>query len=674
MTLPELAILAAYFFVLSILAFYGWHRYVMVYWYKRYADHVPGPRPQLDPLPVVTIQLPIFNEMYVVDRLIDAVCRMDYPRELMEIQVLDDSTDETVDVAALAVRRWQLQGFNIRHLHRTDRSGFKAGALEAGMAVAEGRYLAIFDADFVPPADFLRRALPQFGDPQVGMVQARWGHINADYSTLTLIQSILLDGHFVLEHGSRNRAGCFFNFNGTAGIWRREAIETAGGWQHDTLTEDLDLSYRAQLRGWRFVFMEDVITPAELPVEMNSFKSQQHRWAKGSIQTCLKLLPQLLAADLPFRVKAEAFFHLSANFNYLLMVALCVLMFPSMYVRYNMGWSEMLLIDIPLFFAATFSVVNFYAFCQKQAYPRDWTTRLKHLPLLMAVGIGLSINNTRAVLEALLGKQSEFVRTPKHGVERNGDDWVGKKYHQIMLWQPLMEVALGIYFTGTVLYALAHQRRAERPEIALHAVHAEGLERAQRHQPDLHRALHLGDTRRREGRLDLSLELRAALQERGEPAARARALLRRLDPARERVERAGALSSERVEHAERRRGLACEERVERAIERGPIALALDQGRGQRRPQVLSIVEADRARRAQRVDRLGGRDAEARAAQRADQLEQERIEADHQGAGWPSSCATSTSSRAMLLVSTPIMISRTCPPRSTTTMVGIARTP
>ena len=392
--------------------------------------------------------------MYVVNRLIDAVCRMDYPRELMEIQVLDDSTDETVDVAALAVRRWKDQGFNITYLHRTDRTGFKAGALEAGMHVADGRFIAIFDADFVPPADFLRRALPQFADPQVGMVQARWGHINADYSTLTRIQAIMLDGHFVLEHGSRNRAGCFFNFNGTAGIWRRDAIEQSGGWQHDTLTEDLDLSYRAQLRGWRFVFMENVITPAELPVEMNSFKSQQHRWAKGSVQTALKLLPQILAADLPLRVKAEAFFHLTANFNYLLMVALCVLIFPSMYVRYNMGWSEMLLIDIPLFFAATFSVVNFYAFSQMQAYPDSWKDRIKYLPLLMAVGIGLSINNTRAVIEAIAGRQTEFVRTPKHGVERTGDDWAGKKYHQMMLWQPLAEVALGLYFTFTVIYAL----------------------------------------------------------------------------------------------------------------------------------------------------------------------------------------------------------------------------
>jgi cellulose synthase/poly-beta-1,6-N-acetylglucosamine synthase-like glycosyltransferase len=470
MTLPELAILAAYFFVLSILAFYGWHRYVLVYWYKRYAGHVPGQLPPPDPLPVVTIQLPIFNEMYVVDRLVDAVCRIDYPRELLEIQVLDDSTDETRDVAALAVRRWQLQGFDITHMHRTDRSGFKAGALEAGMRVARGQFIAIFDADFIPSPDFLRRTLPQFNDPGVGMVQARWGHINGDYSTLTRIQAMLLDGHFVLEHGSRNRAGCFFNFNGTAGIWRREAIDSAGGWQHDTLTEDLDLSYRAQLAGWRFVFMEDLVAPAELPVEMNSFKSQQHRWAKGSIQTCLKLLPQILAADLPLRVKAEAFFHLTANFNYLLMIALCALMFPSMYVRYNMGWTEMMLIDVPLFFAATFSMVNFYGFCQKRLHPDDWKSRVKYLPLLMAVGIGLSINNTRAVLEALAGRQTEFVRTPKHGVERSGDDWISKKYHQVMLWQPAVEVAVGLYFTATVFYALANGIYGTLPFLVLFQV------------------------------------------------------------------------------------------------------------------------------------------------------------------------------------------------------------
>ena len=370
MTPFEIGVLATYFFVLSILAFYGWHRYYLVYEYNKGRDRAPRQLPPLDPLPRVTVQLPIFNEMYVVNRLVDAVCRLDYPQELLEIQVLDDSTDETRQIAELAVRRHALQGFNISYHHRADRTGYKAGALEAGLAPATGQYVAIFDADFVPPPDFLRGTLPQFADPRVGLVQARWGHINEDYSLLTKIQAILLDAHFVLEHGGRNRAGCFFNFNGTAGIWRREAIIDAGGWQHDTLTEDLDLSYRAQLRGWQFVFLPDLVSPAEVPVEMNAFKSQQHRWAKGSIQTALKLLPSLLAAPLPFKVKAEAFFHLTANFNYLLMVVLSILMFPAMYVRYSMGWYEMLLIDVPFFFAATWSVAWFYMVSQRELYPR----------------------------------------------------------------------------------------------------------------------------------------------------------------------------------------------------------------------------------------------------------------------------------------------------------------
>jgi hypothetical protein len=284
------------------------------------------------------------------------------------------------------------------------------------------------------------------------MVQARWGHINEGYSLLTRIQAILLDGHFVLEHGGRNRAGCFFNFNGTAGVWRRAAIDDAGGWEHDTLTEDLDLSYRAQLRGWKFLFVPDVVVPAEVPVEMNSFKSQQHRWAKGSIQTCRKLLPRILASDLPLPVKAEAFFHLTANFNYVLMVVLSLLMFPAMYVRYNMGWTEMLLIDVPLFLAATLSVANFYAVSQRELYP-DWRTRLKYLPFLMAIGIGLAINNSRAVFEALFDVDGEFARTPKYGIERTGDDWIGKKYRQSMAVQPLVELAFGLYFTGAVVYA-----------------------------------------------------------------------------------------------------------------------------------------------------------------------------------------------------------------------------
>jgi hypothetical protein len=279
----------------------------------------------------------------------------------------------------------------------------------------------------------------------------------------------MLDAHFVLEHGGRNRAGCFFNFNGTAGVWRREAIDDAGGWQHDTLTEDLDLSYRAQLRGWKFLFLPDLVSPAEVPVEMNSFKSQQHRWAKGSIQTCMKLLPEILTSRQPLSVKAEAFFHLSANFNYLLMSLLSILMFPAMWVRYNMGWTEMLLIDVPLFLAATLSVCNFYMVSQRELYP-DWRSRLKYLPFLMSIGIGLCVNNTRAVLEALFRKQSEFARTPKYGIERDSDEWVGKKYHQSVGVQPLIELALGLYFTGTVFYALINQIYGTLPFLMLFQV------------------------------------------------------------------------------------------------------------------------------------------------------------------------------------------------------------
>jgi len=459
-------VLIAYFFVLSILGIYGWHRYYLVYEYRKHKDRAPGPPPPLTDPPVVTVQLPVYNEMYVVDRLIGAVCDLDYPKDKLEIQVLDDSTDETRDIAALAVRRHAACGFDIKLLHRTERTGFKAGALEDGLKVARGEFIAIFDADFVPPSDFLRKTVPYFQDEQLGVVQARWDHLNQDYSLLTRIQAILLDGHFVLEHGARNRSGCFFNFNGTSGVWRRVAIVDAGGWQHDTLTEDLDLSYRAQLRGWRFLFLPDVTTPAEVPVEMNAFKSQQFRWAKGSIQTCRKLLPLILMSDLPLKVKTEAFFHLTANFNYLLMVVLSLLMFPAMYFRYSMGWNEMLLIDVPLFMAATMSVLRFYFIAQREVYP-DWRSRLKYLPAVMAIGIGLAVNNSRAVIEALLDKPSEFTRTSKYGIEHREDGWQHKKYHQSMPVQPFVEVALGLYFTFTVFYALQHDIYGTLPFLML---------------------------------------------------------------------------------------------------------------------------------------------------------------------------------------------------------------
>ena len=435
---------------------YGWHRYYLVYLYMKNKDRQPTPDASFDTLPRVTVQLPIYNEMYVADRLIDAVCQLDYPRELLEIQVLDDSTDETTSIAERAVRRHAMQrsGHHLPPSHRPAWLQSRSARSRSQRRDRANTSRSSMPTFFRRPTS-CRRTIHFFTNPKVAMVQARWGHINEDYSLLTKIQSILLDGHFVLEHGGRNRAGCFFNFNGTAGIWRREAINDAGGWQHDTLTEDLDLSYRAQLRGWRFIFLHDLVSPAEVPVEMNAFKSQQHRWAKGSIQTCRKVLPRILRSNLPLTVKAEAFFHLTANFNYLLMCVLSVLMAPSMVIRYNMGWYEMLLIDVPLFFAATASVANFYMVCQRELH-KDWTTRLKYLPFLMSIGIGLTVNNTRAVLEALFSKETEFARTPKYRIEAQADEWMGKKYRQSVVVQPMIELALGLYFTATVFYALAN--------------------------------------------------------------------------------------------------------------------------------------------------------------------------------------------------------------------------
>ena len=350
MTAAETLTLASYFFVLIILAVYGWHRYYLVYLYKRHAGQETVAPPDPAEWPVVTIQLPLYNEMYVADRLIDAVCRIEYPRDLLEIQVLDDSTDETRNVAEMAVRRWAATGLDIKYLHRTDRSGFKAGALDAGLASARGEFVAIFDADFIPSADFLMRIMPHFADSGIGMVQARWGHINHDYSLLTRIQAVMLDGHFMLEHGGRNRAGCFFNFNGTAGLLRVKMIEDAGGWQHDTLTEDSDLSYRAQLKGWKFMYCPDVECPSELPFDMHGFQVQQTRWSKGLTQCAKKLLPMILKSEQPWRVKLEAICHLTPNISYPLMIVVSALMLPVMIVRFYMGWFEMLVIDMPLIF------------------------------------------------------------------------------------------------------------------------------------------------------------------------------------------------------------------------------------------------------------------------------------------------------------------------------------
>lgn len=454
MTTVEILFLAVYFSVLCVLALYGSHRYRMAFLYYRHKFKLPVPKGQLERLRAITIQLPVYNERYVVERLVDSVCRIEYPRELLEIQVLDDSTDETSAIARACVERNRQRGFDISYVRRENREGFKAGALEHGLKHARGEFIAVFDADFVPAPDFLQRTVPFFSDPGVGMVQVRWGHLNREFSILTQAQSIFLDGHFIIEHTARNRSGCFFNFNGTAGIWRRDAIGDAGGWQHDTLTEDLDLSYRAQLRGWQFIFLPEVISPAEVPVDMNAFKSQQHRWAKGSIQTAKKLLPTILRSNLPFAVKREAFFHLTNNMAYLLMVLLSVLMPVSMVVRFQHGLYETLFLDLPFCISATASVCFFYIACQREQ-GLSWWDRIKYLPFVMSIGIGLALNNAAAVVEALLNQRSEFTRTPKIGAEgRVAKKVVSDNYRGRRNFMPVIELLFGVYFTGALWFAI----------------------------------------------------------------------------------------------------------------------------------------------------------------------------------------------------------------------------
>ena len=467
----DLALLIPYFVILILLAGYGLHRYILVYLYYKHKDNrTTEPMGYFKELPRVTVQLPIFNEQYVVERLLDSVCRLKYPREKLDIQVLDDSTDETVEVARALVQRYAALGNPITYHHRTNREGYKAGALAEGMKMAQGEFIAIFDADFTPPEDFLMRTIHHFTDPKIGMVQTRWTHINRNYSFLTQVEAILLDGHFVLEHSGRARTGLFFNFNGTAGLWCRKAIEEAGGWEHDTLTEDTDLSYRAQLKGWKFIYLQDVECPAELPVEMTAFKTQQARWAKGLIQTGKKILPRVLRSDASFHTKIEAWYHLTANLSYPLMVMLSVLLLPAMIIRFYQGWFQMLYIDLPLFMASTFSISSFYLVSQRELFPRSWPRALVYLPFLMALGIGLTVTNTKAVIEALIGKKSGFARTPKYRVESKQDKVGITKYRRRLGWVPWVEMLIGAYFALTVYYAMQNENFITVPFLVLFVV------------------------------------------------------------------------------------------------------------------------------------------------------------------------------------------------------------
>lgn len=464
---------AVYVGVLAVLCVYGLHRYLLVYLYFRGKRRPRPPGSDLADLPHVTVQLPMYNERYVARRVIEAACAIDYPQEKLEIQVLDDSTDDTREIARATVEALRTAGHNVHYVRRADRTGYKAGALAEGTRTARGEFIAIFDADFIPPPDILRSTIHHFADPRVGMVQTRWGHVNRGLSILTQAQAILLDGHFMIEHTARNRSGRFMSFNGTAGIWRRSAIEDAGGWEHDTLTEDLDLSYRAQLRGWKFVFLPDIVSPAELPPEMNAFKAQQHRWTKGGAQTCVKLLPRVLASRENWRVKLEAFFHLTSCGVYILIVLLSLLIGPTLYMKLYYPqpdtWVDHVF-DALLFFVGTCSALSFYI-CSQRELRRSWIDSVRYVPALMAIGVGIAFNNAIAAVEGLLGRSGEFVRTPKYGDAAIAPNaWRTRVSRQRIgrgAWQPWAELAMALYLSGCLLMCLSSPYWFERTGAAL---------------------------------------------------------------------------------------------------------------------------------------------------------------------------------------------------------------
>jgi cellulose synthase/poly-beta-1,6-N-acetylglucosamine synthase-like glycosyltransferase len=467
----DACMLLPYFAVMILLSLYGIHRYTMCYQYFKYRkNYDPNPPRHFAELPRVTVQLPIFNEQFVIDRLIEAVCAMEYPREKLEIQVLDDSTDETTDVASSIVDRYAALGHPIVYIHRTNRHGFKAGALDAGLKVAQGEFIAIFDADFVPPPDWIMKVIHHFAQPEIGMVQTRWTHLNREYSMLTRIEAILLDGHFVLEHGARARSGEYFNFNGTAGMWRGQAITDGGGWQHDTLTEDTDLSYRSQMAGWKFKYLPEVECPSELPIEMTAFKTQQARWAKGLIQTSIKILPRVFRTKTSLRNKIEAVYHLTANLSYPLMVIMSALLIPAMICRFYQGWFQMLLIDVPLFTASSFSIAVFYVMSQRELYPKSWKKTFYYLPFLMALGIGLTVTNSKAVMEAIFGIKSPFVRTPKYRVAQKGQKSQAAKYRKRLKLAPWIELLLGFYFLAAIIYTFMNHNYFTAPFLILFVI------------------------------------------------------------------------------------------------------------------------------------------------------------------------------------------------------------
>jgi hypothetical protein len=456
-------LLILYCVVLMVLCSYGVHRAKLVVECVVYKRRLRAAETRIDvpesELPRVTVQLPLYNEATVARRLIEATGKLDYPAALLEIQVLDDSSDETVTIARAAVEELRARGLDVVYVRRPNRHGYKAGALDFGLKLAKGDLIAVFDADFIPQSTFLREVVGHFRSPRVGMVQTRWGHLNRQHSLLTSIQALMLDGHHMVENRARFGSGCMFNFSGTGGIWRREAIESAGGWQHDTLTEDLDLSYRAQLAGWRFIYRSDVVTPAEVPEELSAFRAQQYRWAKGTVQTARKLLGRVLATPgLSWSQRVEAVFHMLPHFAYPMMVLLSLLLLPALLLMPATELKTMLLIDLPLCLGATGSLATFYAMAERAQGRSIWGA-IRRLPALIALGAGLSPHLTAAVLDGLSSMAGEFVRTPKRGTT-NG------RYRQ-RAKLPLAEMALALVNAASIVAAIETRHWFAAPFAAL---------------------------------------------------------------------------------------------------------------------------------------------------------------------------------------------------------------
>ncbi len=453
-----LPFLIYYLSVVAVVCVYGLHRYWMVWAFlrSRRTKDQANSAAVMDPLPPVTVQLPMFNERRVAERIIEAACAINYPHDRLQIQVLDDSTDESAAIAEACCASMRKVGHNVEYVHRHNREGFKAGALARGLETATGDFIAVFDADFVPPGGILHDTIHHFTNPAIGMVQARWSHLNRDDSLLTQVQAMYLDGHFVIEQAARSRNGRWFNFNGTAGVWRRTTIEDAGGWQHDTLTEDTDLSYRAQLRGWKFRYLPNVCCPAEVPPTVSAFLSQQHRWNKGLIQTAIKLLPTILRSNASLRTKIEAWFHLTSPLVHLFILLLVLLVLPAMFVtlplRHASPWMSIGLGVLFLLLGAL-AACTFYLASQRAQGLGMWKTLLR-LPALMAIGVGISVVNSRAVVEAIFGRQSPFVRTPKY----NGDtvseiDPVVKRQRRLIP-NGALEIVLGLLMSACVVLSI----------------------------------------------------------------------------------------------------------------------------------------------------------------------------------------------------------------------------